>query len=224
MNYKVILCDPPWTYNDKAAAGKRGVSFKYQTMNANALSALNVQGIADGDCALFMWSTPPMMPVALEVMQHWGFLYKTIAFTWVKKTKNDKVHWGMGNYTRANPEHVLLGVKGKPKRCSASVHSFVEAKIGKHSAKPPIVRDKIVQLMGDVPRIELFARERVEGWDAWGNEVDCDIDLRPRIHFNPIQKEKSEQQMLPCINGKGDTNENGIRGSGCGNGSSDGDV
>jgi N6-adenosine-specific RNA methylase IME4 len=78
----------------------------------------------------------------------------------------------MGNWTRSNSELCLLATKGKPKRVSASVHSVIDSRIEYHSKKPNCVRDKIVELCGDLPRIELFARQKVEGWDSWGNEVE----------------------------------------------------
>lgn len=108
-------------------------------------------------------------------MEAWGFQYKTAAFVWVKKTKNGANFWGMGQYTRANAEVCLLGVtkgfKAGQQVQAHNVHQIVEAPFQGHSRKPDEVRQRIVQLLGDVPRIELFARERADGWDAWGNEV-----------------------------------------------------
>ena len=171
-DYKVIYADPPWSYNDKAAAGNRGASFKYPTIHLKDLYNLPVGSIASANCALFMWATAPLLPDAFKLIEAWGFAYKTVAFTWVKKNKvADSYFWGMGNYTRANAEYVLLGIKGKPKRVAANVHSVVDSKIRRHSHKPDEVRDRIVDLMGNVKRIELFARDRYEGWDVWGNEV-----------------------------------------------------
>jgi site-specific DNA-methyltransferase (adenine-specific) len=175
--YTVVLADPPWPYDDKAAAGKRGVEFKYDVMTERNIRLLNVDHIAGDDCALFLWATPPRLPLALAAMRAWGFTYKTIAFTWIKTRSEGKLHWGMGNWTRANPEHVLLGVRGNVKGISHSVHSVVMSELRGHSAKPPEVRDKIVELMGDVPRVELFAREKVVGWDAWGREVENDFEF-----------------------------------------------
>ena len=101
-----------------------------------------------------------------------GFTYKTCGFSWIKKNKKaDSLFWGLGYWTRANNEICLLGTKGKPKRVSKGVHQVVIDKISSHSKKPDIVRDRIVELCGDVPRIELFARQRYEGWDSWGNEI-----------------------------------------------------
>jgi site-specific DNA-methyltransferase (adenine-specific) len=114
-----------------------------------------------------------MLPEALDVMQAWGFEYKTTAFTWIKKTKNGKLAWGMGRYTRSNPEIILLGTKGKPLKVqNHGIHSVIEAPAQKHSVKPKEVQEKIVTLLGDRPRVELFAREIVPGWDAIGNEID----------------------------------------------------
>jgi N6-adenosine-specific RNA methylase IME4 len=170
--YRIIYADPPWQYRDKATAGKRGADFKYPTMSVEELKKLPVATRADENCALFLWVTNPMLPVGLDVMSAWGFTYKTVAFNWVKRNKvSDSWFFGMGNYTRAGSELCLLGNKGKPKRVTSSVHQIVDTKIEAHSKKPDVVRDRIVQLLGDLPRIELFARRRVPGWDAWGNEV-----------------------------------------------------
>lgn len=170
--YQVIYADPPWQYRDKASSGRRGVAYKYRTMSIEEIQSLPVYRIADDNCALFLWVTAPLMDVGIETLKRWGFAYKTVAFTWIKTTKRDKLHWGMGNWTRANPEYVLLGIRGRMKRVSAGVHSVVMAPIGRHSEKPAEVRERIVQLFGDVPRVELFARERVDGWEAIGDEID----------------------------------------------------
>lgn len=113
-----------------------------------------------------------MLREALDLIDAWGFQYKTVAFNWIKQNKSGSgMFWGLGNYTRSNSEICLIATKGKPKRASAAVHSVVVSPIERHSKKPDEVRDRIVKLMGDLPRIELFARETAPGWDAWGNEV-----------------------------------------------------
>ena len=113
-----------------------------------------------------------MLPEALEVIKRWGFKYKTVAFTWIKENKkSDGYFTGMGYYTRCNPEQCLLATKGKPKRISKSVRQLIVSRLEQHSKKPDDIRNRIVKLCGDLPRIELFARQRVEGWDCWGNEV-----------------------------------------------------
>lgn len=172
VKYEIILADPPWSYKDKCHAGKRGAGYKYQTLSDREIVGLNVGSLAADNCALFLWATPPRLPLAMEAMAAWGFEYKTIAFTWIKTSKNGNPMWGMGNWTRANAEHVLLGVRGKPKRVSGGVHSVIMSPRGAHSAKPAVVRDRIVELLGDLPKIELFAREQAAGWRATG--LDCD--------------------------------------------------
>lgn len=177
--YKIIYADPPWSYKDKALAGNRGAGCKYDVMSIQDICNLPIKTIADTDCALFMWVTMPKLNEVLEVIKAWGFEYKTVAFTWVKKNKkSDSWFWGMGRWTRANAEICLLATKGSPKRISASVHSVVSTPIQRHSQKPIEVRERIVKLMGDIPRIELFARERESnGWHFWGNEIESDIIL-----------------------------------------------
>tara|TARA_R110000765_G_scaffold353808_2_gene443733 strand:- start:37 stop:633 length:597 start_codon:yes stop_codon:yes gene_type:complete len=171
--YNIIYADPCWSYKDKAKSGKRGADFKYKTQSDLWIKTLPIQDISEDDCLLFMWVTMPFLKVGLEVIESWGFEYKTCGFNWVKKNKiSDSWFWGMGNWTRSNSELCLLGVKGKPKRVSASVHSVIDTRIEHHSKKPDCVRDKIVELCGDLPRIELFARQKVEGWDSWGNEFE----------------------------------------------------
>lgn len=177
--YQVIYADPPWTYKNYAYAktkrgttAKRGVRKEYPTMTLEEIKALPVGDIAADNCTLFIWVTFPLLQEGLATIPAWGFEYKTLAFNWVKRNKKSPGwFWGMGNFTRSNPEICLLGVRGKPKRVSASVHSIIEAPIDLHSKKPIEVRKRIVQLMGDVPRIELFARTTAPGWDSWGNEL-----------------------------------------------------
>lgn len=176
--YKIIYADPAWSYKDKALAGKRGAICKYNTMSIKDICNLPIQNISDNDCVLFIWVTMPKLNECFEVIKEWGFTYKTCAFTWVKNNKKSPTFFmGMGHWTRANAELCLLATKGNPKRINASVLSIINTSVEKHSKKPDIVRDKIIQLCGDLPRIELFARENKQGWDAWGNEcVSVNID------------------------------------------------
>jgi site-specific DNA-methyltransferase (adenine-specific) len=112
-----------------------------------------------------------MLPEAIKVIQSWGFKYKTVAFTWVKENKHKGYFTGLGYWTRSNPEMCLLATKGKPKRISKSVRQLVMDKRREHSRKPDRIRNDIVELCGDQPRIELFARQKAKGWDSWGNEI-----------------------------------------------------
>lgn len=171
--YNIIYADPPWSYKDKANAGKRGASWKYPTQTDKWLYNMPVNQLTYDNCYLFLWVTMPKLPIGLKLIDKWDFNYKTVAFTWVKtnKRQTDTLFWGMGNHTRANAELCLLATKGRLERQSASVHSVVMSPILAHSEKPSEVRERIVTLLGDLPRIELFARQYTEGWDVWGNEV-----------------------------------------------------
>jgi len=168
--YSIIYADPPWSYSDKRCKG--GVANHYNTMKVSDICDLPVKNIADKDCVLFMWATYPMLKEALQVIEAWEFTYKSIAFQWIKQNKSGNGYFfGLGRWTRGNTEPCLIAVKGKPKRISASVGQLVFSPLRKHSQKPDEVRDKIIELVGDLPRIELFAREKTPDWDAWGNEV-----------------------------------------------------
>jgi N6-adenosine-specific RNA methylase IME4 len=170
--YSIVYADPPWSYKDKASAGKRGACYKYPVMPHEDICNLPIKNITTDNCILFMWITMPKLNECLDVINSWGFKYKTNAFTWIKQNKiSDTLFMGMGRWTRANSELCLLATKGKPKRIDAGVHSVVISHIESHSKKPDEVRNRIEKLCGNVPRIELFAREECEGWDCWGNEI-----------------------------------------------------
>ena len=149
-------------------------------MTLQQIRELPVADLAAEDCALFLWATDPLLPQALDLIERWGFNYKTVAFVWAKLNKNAPTTlWteadfftGMGYWSRANSELCLLGTKGKPQRRSASVRRLVVAPRREHSRKPDEVADRIVRLMGDVPRIELFARTSQPGWSVWGDEPE----------------------------------------------------
>jgi len=179
--YKIIYADPPWSYKvwSKKTGSGRSAESHYKTMGKEDIQNLPIKSICEDDCVLFLWVTAPCFLEGIELIEKWGFTYKTLGFNWVKRNKKaHSLFWGMGYYTRANTELCLLATKGKTlKRVSRSVHQVVEDKIMKHSQKPDSVRNRIVELFGDLPRIELFAREKTEGWDVWGNEVESDIEL-----------------------------------------------
>lgn len=174
--YKVIYADPPWRYEQKNLSGS--AEKHYSTMSIDELCALPIEQLADKDCILFLWATFPMLTEALQLIKAWGFKYKTVAFVWVKKNKKSPTwFYGMGFWTRSNAEICLLAKRGKPQRKSAGVHQLIISPIEEHSKKPDEARNKIVELMGDVPRIELFARQKSPGWDVWGNEAPDSVAI-----------------------------------------------
>lgn len=188
--YQIIYADPPWRYRDTLGGNAKMGAMPYPTMAHNDICALPVRGLADKNCILFLWVTMPKLQEGLDVIRAWGFEYKTCGFTWVKQNKGnnkkppqffyptDKAAFnlfsGLGRWVAGNAELCLLATSGKPHRISKSIKQIVISPRGRHSAKPNEVRNRIVELMGDLPRIELFARQEVEGWDAWGNEIRSD--------------------------------------------------
>jgi N6-adenosine-specific RNA methylase IME4 len=168
--YQIIYADPPWSYKDKKCNG--AALNHYETMKIEDICNLPVQGIMDDNCILFMWATYPLLKEALQVIEAWGFKYKSIAFQWVKVYPKSRGYvFGLGRWTRGNTEPCLIATKGKPKRVDNAISQLIVSPIRKHSEKPPEARHKIVKLVGDLPRIELFSRTIVKGWDMWGNEV-----------------------------------------------------
>ena len=166
--YKIIYADPPWKYFE---GGNKNQSLHYKTLSLEEIKNLEIEQLADKDCILFIWVTFPMLEKVFEVIKSWGFEYSTCGFNWVKRNKISKGwFFGLGSWTRSNSELCLIATKGKPIRFSASVSQVIDTPIEGHSKKPDCVRDKIVKLCGDLPRIELFARQKIKGWDSWGNE------------------------------------------------------
>lgn len=171
--YNIIYADPPWKYNDKRKNGYGGCENHYDILSNNEIYNLPVKNISSKNCILFIWVTFPFLKEGLKTIESWGFLYKTCAFTWIKRNKNNrKFFFGIGNWTASNAELCLLATKGKPKRVFKNISQIIDTHLESHSKKPSIVRDKIVKLCGDLPRIELFARKENLGWDSFGNEID----------------------------------------------------
>lgn len=174
--YDVILADPPWAY--LWGTGKNGGNFcpekHYRTMTTDEICELGstIKKLRAKNCALFLWSTMPCLPNAIQVLSSWGFRYKTCAFTWVKVRKDGQPIAGMGSYTKANAELCLLGMRGHIKAVDKTVPQIVMARRRGHSVKPDEVMRRIEVLFGqDTKRIELFARRQAIGWDCWGDEV-----------------------------------------------------
>ena len=174
--YNIIYADPPWNYvNTKNHNGKFfGIAEKhYPTMKLKEIKELKIQNISDNNCYLFMWTTSPFMEKSFEVIKAWGFKYATVGFVWIKTT-NDKSKIrgdGLGKYTISNAEYCLIAKKGKYWRQHKNVKQIIMSPKDKHSKKPNEAKNRIIELAGDLPRIELFARQKSEGWDVWGNEV-----------------------------------------------------
>lgn len=172
--YNIIYADPPWTYKTwTAKGGHKSASAHYSTMAKEEIQAMGdtIKKISDKNSILFLWVTMPNLIEGIELIEKWGFTYKTCGFNWVKMYRNGKPVIDLGYWTRANSELCLIGTKGKIKRINNNVSQVILEEKREHSRKPDTARNRIVELMGDLPKIELFARQQVEGWDCWGNEV-----------------------------------------------------
>lgn len=192
--YKIIYADPPWSYensnflqNEKGKRGKVTSSAlkHYNTMTNDDIKKLPIEELADKDCLLFMWTSSPHLEIAIQVMECWGFDYKTLAFCWDKQVTLPS------SYTMSQIELCLVGKKKKGKipqpRGKRNIKQFLSLRRERHSQKPNEVRDRITKMFPTQNKIELFARDtkeinlfgenRFDGWDCWGNEVESDIKL-----------------------------------------------
>jgi len=167
--YNIIYADPAWEY---WGGGYKNQSQHYNVMDYKDMMKIPIQDISADNCILFMWATFPALEQALELIKAWEFKYSTVGFVWVKSNQ-DKTGFafGCGYWTRANTEICLIATKGSIERKDASISQIIYEPKREHSRKPDVVRDKIIQLIGDLPRIELFARQKIEGWDSWGDEI-----------------------------------------------------
>lgn len=175
--YQIIYADPPWAYQGEMM--NSSVTDHYSVMGYKNIAQLPIKDLADENCVLFMWVTLPKLNQFMEVVNGWGFEYKTTAFVLVKKNKlADSFFMGLGRWTRANPEICILATKGQISRKRQDIRQLQIYPVQQHSKKPDEFRTLITNLVGDLPRIELFARNKTEGWDVWGNEVESDIELK----------------------------------------------
>lgn len=173
--WPIIYSDPPWyfkAYDDKTSS--RGAHFHYKIMSNEDIKKLPIGDLAESNSLMFQWCTKPLFPIQISIMEYFGFKYITIGFTWIKlNKKNGNPFKGLGYYTRANPEWVIIGKKGKglgrPK--NKSIDEVIMSPIREHSRKPDIVHDNIMQ-MYDGPYLELFGRTEYPGWDVYGNETN----------------------------------------------------
>lgn len=197
MKASVLLIDPPVQYkvwSEKAKTPGRRASAHYGLMSWDDLADMReaINEVAAPDCAMFLWVTSPLIPDTLKLAQEgWGFKFKTVAFVWSKTTRDRlKNVMGLGYWTRPYTEQCWLFTRGAPKRVDKGVPQLVETiepmsvyspRLG-HSQKPEAVHHLIERLMGDVQRVEMFARRRVPGWTCIGNEIDG-LDIRDSLRL-----------------------------------------
>jgi len=170
--YQIIYADPPWSYNDKQNTKLLGGAIKhYSTMSIAELCKLPIKEISDKNSVLFLWTTSPLLEDSFKLINSWGFKYKT-SFVW------DKIKHNMGHYNSVRHELLLIATRGSyTPHVKKLFDSVVSIEREEHSKKPQIFRDIINTIYPVGNRIELFARQKTEGWDVWGNEVASDITL-----------------------------------------------
>ena len=191
--YEIIYCDPPWQFSNKniGGNGKSGAASKYMTTSIDDLKAMDVNSIAAENAILFMWWVGSMPQEAIDLVHAWGFTLKNMnGIVWNKLTSRNNPHFGMGFYTRAGSESCLIATKGKFKPASRSVRAVFraeeqiqfEGKVLRHSEKPKQVRELILELAGDLPRLEMFNRD--DSWDVFGNESKNSITINEKTLTN----------------------------------------
>jgi len=181
--FNVIYADPPWRFKTWSEKGQdRAPEQHYATMSMEDIKRLPVGALAADDAVLFLWVYQPMLREAFELIDAWGFTYKTVGYFWFKLTGGqDRLFYsdrdlalGLGYHTRTGGcEQCWLATRGDGyERISKGERQTIFAPVREHSRKPDEVAESIVRLVGDVPRIELFARSRRPGWEVWGNQTD----------------------------------------------------
>ena len=164
----VLVADPPWPFRDKLPGPMRGAEKHYGLLSVEDICTFPLPDLAD-DCYLFLWRVASQVPEAYEVVKAWGFEHKT-ELVWNKRTKNGKLHFGMGWHVRASHEVCIVAVRGKPRPLVRNIRSTFSAKVGAHSEKPCKFYDTVEQLSCG-PYVELFARRTRPGWECYGNEL-----------------------------------------------------
>jgi len=184
--YKIIYADPPWSYYNDMTVTPDCTTVKgvrrppYPVMSSSDIKSLPIKNLAHDNSILFIWTTDYHLRKCMDVISEWGFTYKTVGFAWQKLTKSGNPVCFTGAYTlKSGIELCLLATKGNTKGWvqNRKVRALISSERMEHSKKPDEIRERIVKLLGDLPRVELFARENFQGWDAFGNQVENSIDL-----------------------------------------------
>jgi len=197
-HFTVAYVDPPWSYQTWSHRGQgKGASQHYEVQPAEWLEMLPIAQLMAADAAMFLWVPQPFIPDAVQILKCWGFNYRTVAFYWIKmparwtpESGRIRPRLGLGYHTRSGAEQCWLAMRGRGyKRQCQGVEQVIHAPLRAHSQKPDEIIERIERLVGDVPRIELFARAHRPGWTVWGDEVgkfDLPRKLSPPGKFDPL--------------------------------------
>jgi len=176
--YDVIYADPPWRYKNispPCLPEKQPetclIEYYYPTMKLDEIIKLPIKSLCEKNAVLFLWATTPMIIEALDVIKAWGFKYKTM-ITWEKTNKDC-----MGYWFRVCTEHLLVATTGKVRSFRSMERTCHHEPRRKHSQKPEYFRN-LIESVCEGEKIELFARQKIEGWDVWGNEIESSIELK----------------------------------------------
>jgi N6-adenosine-specific RNA methylase IME4 len=177
--YEIIYADPAWLYKcGKNHLAKKSMingkdDIQYDSMTIEDMKNLRVGEIANDNCLLFMWITSPFLKIGIDLLDDWGFKFSTVAFVWYKERTNP------GSYTMSECELCIVAKKGKipSPRGARNVRQFLSEARGKHSAKPIEIQKRIELMFPTQNKLEMFTRQNVDGWDAWGNEIDNSITI-----------------------------------------------
>ena len=169
-SYDLLVIDPPWPFATWSAKGQsKSPSAHYRVMTLADIMALPVCGLLNNHAVVLLWTTGAMLAQAFAVMQAWGITYKT-NLMWRKVTRNGKVRMGCGFWARTMHEPILLGTVGKPRKIT--LPSCFDGIAREHSRKLDDFYRMITERAPNLRRADLFAREKREGWEAWGDEIE----------------------------------------------------
>lgn len=198
MKARVILADPAWDYRNFSDSMHGAAAASYDVMTTADICALPVRSWADDHAALFMWGTWPKLPDALQVMEAWGFEFTT-GFPWVKTVPDSRaIYRGIGFWTMATSEYMLIGKRGEPKRKGGSPvmglavdgdgERILYAPRTEHSRKPEAVHEWIERIFPTETaetRLELFARRKRAGWTTWGRDTGFNLTPQGALSYTP---------------------------------------
>lgn len=178
--YQIVYADPPWktkTFKEKKD-GMISRDLPYPQMSDEEIMDLNVKDVIADDAILFMWCIDSRIHKIADLMESWGFSYKCVGFVWAKKAKTTEgFNGGFSSYTKRDCEFCFIGTRGKYLNLKRSVNQILLEPKEQHSKKPDEIRKRIVELCGDLPRLEMFCRFPADGWDSFGNEIENSIKL-----------------------------------------------